>query len=307
MKQLFVIFLIGALFMGSKSYAQKGEPHLVRKNADRSIVYTQAELADSLNQSGAYYESLRNEMFKAIKIGYDKKGKVFPVTNFNSSDNVNFVFSHTKYVEKSEFEDNIQNGYKIGNSANNYVTVQKKEGYYGVFEHDGVSVRFIDPNCGNIQKEFGSKISPPVVTDSSYTYVADNGQPTTILFSPNITVTGGTATASITNSGNSENNITNTEEVVEDAPRAGRIVSVPVDDNNIYPTRGYYGGNRQSYSRVSVRGRIRIGGNQQRPQQQYRQQRPRQTQQVVNHASGTGGFKEGNQVYRASGTRGRRS
>jgi len=293
--------------MGLQTNAQKGEPHLVRKNADRSIVYTQAELADSLNKSGVYYESLRSEMFKAIKIGYDKKGKVFPVTDFNNSDNVDFVFKHTKYVEKSEFEDNIQNGYKIGNSADNYVTVQKKEGYYGIFEYNGVSVRFIDPNCGNIQKEFGSKPFVPVVTDTSYTYVADNGQPTTIVFSPNITLTGGNATASVTNSGNSENTITNTEEV-DDVPRAGRIVSVPVD-NNIYPTRGRYVNHGQQYTstRVSFGMRVRVGGNQQRPQQQYRQQRPRKTQKVVNHASGTGGFKEGNQVYKASGTRGRRS
>lgn len=158
-----------------------------------------------------------------------------------------------------------------------------------------------DPKIPDTVLEIPDTQDTPGVPDETDTVVKNGDTYVTNKYYINPTAT---ATASVTNSGNS----TVSTPPAEQAYDGGAVqTSYPLDnyrDNTFYPH-----GRRQQYfapppppqPRFQVRARLRIAYNGSRPQQQQ------QTPTNNNHASGTGGFKTGNKVYNATGTRGRRS
>ena len=140
-----IIFLFLVL-LGLETFAQNGRPCYDRKNGNKSDVYSQNELKEILKTSGIYFDNLRSEIFSSINTAAERAKRKWRVTSIDS------ILNHTVYIEKSEYGDEIKNGYRLGDQID-YIQTRKTDGFYGVYRYDGISVRFIDPNCLNTQKE----------------------------------------------------------------------------------------------------------------------------------------------------------
>jgi len=145
----YVLFLFLILIGGLDTFAQTGDnPCYPRKNGNRVDVYSQDELKMIFKKSGEYYDNLRSKIFNSINTAAKNAGKKWRV----DASNIDDICKNTVYIPKARYEDEIINGSRVGNQIVGTKT-RKTDGYYAVFQFDGVSVRYSDPNCINSQTE----------------------------------------------------------------------------------------------------------------------------------------------------------
>jgi hypothetical protein len=289
MKKLFVILILVTL-LGYESIGAEKAPILPRKanNAEYSL----SEAKTFVLNYGTVSDWFRSNMLMIINRGLAASGETIKVDDSN----MDWIFQHITY----EFKD-------LGPYTNSRLSdgvpefFQDKDGWSGniaVFRYGKCVIFLYKTQCMNLL-DIPVKIATPPATY--------NPPPTP---GPNVVDTIRTGSVTVVNhiynnniiseSGNSTNSISApasapTEYVITDEP-----------NNNGFTREVGWGPSYQQRQmpimprqRMYVEARFDVRGGR---QQNYHPQ-----QQPANHASGTGGFKTGNTVYKASGTRGRRN